>query len=190
MLDVVAQFQAQRPTDRGRLPEDLGDWWFLYKTIRQRRPRMIVEFGSGVSTVVQAQALHDSDSHGHLLSLDASPFWAHSSQACLPPHLATLVQILYTPLVEVEMYGVKGFKHQHMPLVAPNFVYLDGPALTCERQVAMDLLDLEPCFPQDFFLVIDDRKVNTAFLRAHFTRRYKFRRRTYRGANATFELRT
>ena len=98
------------------------------------------------------------------------------------------MQILYTPLVEVELYGVKGFKHQHMPLVAPNFVYLDGPALTCERQVAMDLLDLEPCFPPDFFLVIDDRKVNTAFLRAHFTRRYKFRRRTYRGANATFEL--
>ena len=82
----------------------------------------------------------------------------------------------------------KGWRHQHVPSIAPNFVYLDGPELTNERQVAFDLLDMEDSFPPDFFLVIDDRKENTLFLKGHFRRRYKFHSRKYRGTNPTFAL--
>lgn len=185
VLELLGDFQRQRP--RNASPTDLGDCWFLYATIRRRRPALILEFGSGNSTLVQAQALYDNAAGGRLISIDASPLWAASTKACLPPHLQG-TEVLYHPAVEVEMYGVRGWRHQGMPALSPNFVYLDGPALTRERQVAVDLLDLEAAFPPDFFLVIDDRKANTAFLRAHFTRHYTFRRRAWRGTNPTFAL--
>jgi len=99
-----------------------------------------------------------------------------------------LVGVIHGPLVEVEEYGVKGWRHQNVPWIAPNFVYLDGPELTRERQVAVDLLALEESFPPDCFLVIDDRQANTRFLRDHFKRRDKFTSRKYQGTNPTFEL--
>jgi len=186
VLDVVRGFQRLRPAHA--TTGDLGDWWFLYKKIRERHPKLILGFGSGNTTVVQAQALYDNRHGGRLLSIDASPGWAASTRSCMPEHLQSLVEVIYGPLVEVEEYGVKGWRHQNVPWIAPNFVYLDGPELTRERQVAVDLLALEEAFPPDFFLVIDDRQANTRFLRDHFKRRYKFTSRKYRGANPTFEL--
>ena len=187
VLDIVQRFQALRPPEAA--PGDPGDWWFLYKTIRARHPHLILEFGSGNTTVVQAQALYDNHDGGRLLSIDASPHWAASTRACLPKHLQSICEVIHGPLVEVEAYGVQGWRHHQVPRIAPNFVYLDGPELTRDRQVAVDLLDLEEVFPPDFFLVIDDRQANTRFLRAHFKRRYRFTSRTYRGTNPTFELR-
>jgi hypothetical protein len=106
----------------------------------------------------------------------------------MPEHLKSICEVIHGPLVEVEEHGVKGWRHQNVPRIAPHFVYLDGPQLTSERQVAIDLLDTEDSFPPDFFLVIDDRKENTKFLKEHFRRRYKFHSRKYRGTNPTFEL--
>jgi hypothetical protein len=186
LIDVVREFQRLRPGDA--FTGDPGDWWFLYKKIRERHPKLVLEFGSGSSTVVQAQALLDNRDGGRLISIDASPLWAASTQSCMPEHLKSIVEVIHGPLVEVEEYGVKGWRHQNVPRIAPNFVYLDGPELTSERQVAVDLLDMEDSFPPGFFLVIDDRKANTRFLREHFRRRYKFDSRTYRGTNPTFEL--
>ena len=186
VMAVVREFQRLRP--QSAVPGDAGDWWFLYKKIRERHPKLILEFGSGNTTVVQAQALHDNRNGGRLISIDASRIWAASTQFCMPEHLKNIVEVLHGPLVEVEEHGVKGWRHQNVPQIAPNFVYLDGPELTSERQVAVDLLDMEDSFPPDFFLVIDDRKENTKFLRAHFRRRYTFHSRKYRGTNPTFEL--
>lgn len=187
VTDAVREFQHVRPGQA--IAGDPGDWAFLYKKIRQRNPQLVLEFGSGNTTVVQAQALHDNRSGGRLISIDASPTWAVSTWECIPEHLKSICEVIHSPLIEAEEYGVKGWRHQNVPRIAPNFVYLDGPQLTDERQVAFDLLDLEDAFPADFFLVIDDRKDNTRFLRAHFKRRYTFHRRQYQGTNPTFELR-
>lgn len=186
VMDVMRAFQWGRPA--GAVPGDPGDWWFLYKTIRARKPQLIVEFGSGNTTVVQGQALYDNDTGGHLVSIESSEFWRDSTDACLPQHLRTVCEVIHGPLIEVEAYGTQGWRHSNVPHVAPNFVYLDGPRLTPERQVAVDLLDMEMTFPPDFFLVIDDRKANTLFLKEHFRRHYRYTRRTYLGMNPTFEL--
>ena len=138
---------------------------------------------------MQGQALYDNWVGGKLISIDASPSWAASIQYCLPKYLKDICQVVHGPLIEAKMYGVNVWQHQNIPAgIAPNFVYLDGPLLTNERQVAGDLLYMEPFFPPDFFLVIDDRKTNTEFLRKHCTRRYKFDGRKYRGTNPAFEL--
>lgn len=186
VMDVVRAFQSLRPAHA--LVGDPGDWWFLYWQIRRRQPHMLLEFGAGSSTVVQAQALYDNALGGHLVSVDGDEAWARVTRRALPAHLKPLCTVLYRPLADVDLHGVPGWRHEGLPRVQPNFVYLDGPALTAERQVAVDLLDLEETFPPDCFIVVDDRKVQTQFLVDHFQRRYRFHWRRYRGTNPTFQL--
>src|SRR5258708_1019485 len=57
------------------------DLWFLYSLVRQKKPRIILEFGAGCSTVILAQALYDNareslEAVGRLYSVDAVHYWA------------------------------------------------------------------------------------------------------------------
>jgi len=64
------EFIAHRPAHA--YAPDFSDLWFLYKIVRRRKPTWILEFGSGCSTVILAQALWDNEresvekSSGHL----------------------------------------------------------------------------------------------------------------------------
>jgi len=89
-LDVLLTFHAARPS--GANFADLTDLWFLYRMIRQRKPRTLLEFGSGCSTVILAQALwnnqcHSADRGGYLYSIDADPYWADATAKAMPAHL-------------------------------------------------------------------------------------------------------
>jgi hypothetical protein len=173
-------FHADRPS--GALLPDFIDLWFLYQAIRDRKPYTILEFGSGCSPVIMTRALwdnqcHSSESGGYLYSIDADPYWAEATAKAMPTHLQKFCRIVYSPLLEVEHSGTLGFRHANVPDVPPNFLYLDGPALTPARKVAIDVLDMEDKFPQDFYMVVDDRQENTMFFKRNLRRRYSFKKR-------------
>jgi hypothetical protein len=179
-LSVLVEFAATRP--RGAFNPDFADLWFLYRMVRKRKPRTILEFGSGCSTVILAKALfdnrRDAPAHvGYLYSVDADPAWTEATARSIPSSVRDFCAVSYSPVLEVEYSGTPGFRHARIPDISPNFVYLDGPPLTPQRQVAVDILDMEIRLPQDFFLVIDGRKENTTFLRQHLKRRYAFKQR-------------
>jgi len=48
-------FLEKRPP--GSLPPEPDDLWYLYRLVRRQKPRTIVEFGSGCSTMFLAQAV-------------------------------------------------------------------------------------------------------------------------------------
>jgi hypothetical protein len=171
---TLQEFVASRPAHAHK--PQCGDLWFLYKTIRAHKPRILWEFGSGNSTAVIGQALHDNGD-GFLYSMDAHKAWAKSTAGALPKHLKPFVQVLYSPAVEVTYHHTPAWQHSVIPDLVPNFAYLDGPPLNEQRKVAIDLLEIEDKLPADFIMVIDDRKENTRFLREHFKRRYVFKPR-------------
>jgi hypothetical protein len=181
VLDALAAFVAKRP--KGSFKPDYADLWYLYKMVRKRKPRTVLEFGSGCSTVVLAKALYDNQSHsncsGRLYSVDADARWADSTASCLPGFLGSVCEISYSPLLETEYEGIPALRHAKIPDVVPNFIYLDGPPLTPKRQAACDIVEIEGKFPSDFFLVIDNRQENTRFLRRHLKRRYGFKSRKW-----------
>jgi len=190
VADVLLAFLARRPSSA--LPPNFSDLWFLYSTVTQRKPRIILEFGSGCSTVVLAQALWDnqhnaSQSEAYLYSVDADAYWATTTARAMPVHLRDMCKISSSPLLEVEYAGVRGFRHANVPDIAANLVYLDGPALTPDRAVAIDVLDMEDKFPDDFYLIIDGRKKNTVFLQQYMKRKYRFKARKM-FHNQLFEL--
>lgn len=174
-------------------PPNYSDLWFLYRVVRQRKPRCILEFGSGCSTVVMAQALSENvgkspgENHGRIYSVDADPYWTRVTTDSIPDHLREICAISYGPLLEVDHLGTPAFRHAQVPDVTPDLLYLDGPALTPEREVAIDVLDLEPKFLPGFCMIVDGRKANREFLLRHLKRRYSYKyRRQFR--NAIFEL--
>jgi len=164
-----------------------ADLWFLYWNVKQRKPQIILEFGSGISTICLAQALVDNGS-GLLYSVDDVEKWATSTAACIPPHLKAVCDVRYSPVRKLPFPGTQcALKFIDLPKVIPNLAYLDGPCADGPGRPAIDLLDMEPCFPNGFFLVIDERDENTEVLRTHFKRRYRFRRRSI-AKQPTFEL--
>jgi len=191
IMNYLNRFAAVRPPDAmGGLsqggPREYGDYWFLYKMVRKRKPRIIWEFGSDNSTIILAKALFDNG-YGFLYSMDAIEKWSQSTRDSIPVELRRFCQVIYSPVEEVTYNGTPGFRHSILPKIIPNFAYLDGPPLTPERQVAIDLLEIENQLPDDFFLVIDDRKTNTRFLNEHLKRQYVFRSRV-RHVQPVFEL--
>jgi hypothetical protein len=182
-------FRHRPPT---AIPPDFADLWFLYKAVRTRKPRCILEFGSGCSTVILAQALWDNqrtspDIGGYLYSVDGDQDWADVTTKLMPSHLVGLCEISYSPVLEIEHDGTPSFRHANVPNVIPDLLYLDGPALTPERQVAVDVLDIEERFPPGFCLIIDGRWQNTMFLKEYLKRHYRFKPR-YLFTNYMFEL--
>jgi len=135
-----------------------------------------------------AQALSDNG-FGYLYSIEADLYWTGITKKAIPEPLLKFCEVLYSPLLDVDFSGMPAFRHSKIPDVVPNFVYLDGPALTPERQLSIDVLDIEHRFPPGFFMVVDGRKKNTAFLQQHLRRKYVYKHRQ-RFGNSTFELKT
>lgn len=184
-------FLAARP--RAACAPDFSDLWFLYKVVRNRKPRCILEFGSGCSTVIMAQAVWENQrestgkNQGVIYSVDANRYWAGVTIETMPEHLNGICQVIYSSLTEVDFFSAPAWRHANLPDVVPDFLYLDGPALTPERRVAVDVLEIENRLVPGFLMVIDGRKENTQFLMKHLKRRYKVtHRRQFR--NSTFEL--
>lgn len=169
---------ASRPPEA--FPPNCADLWFLYQTVRRRKPRTILEFGSGCSTVILAQALwenqQEADGTSRLYSVESDPSWRDVTVRALPSHLQDICDVRYSPVREVDYEGTPAFRHVEIPeRVKPDMVYLDGPPLTWERQVAIDLLDLEERFSPACCLVVDGRWRNVLFLKRYFKRRYRVR---------------
>lgn len=77
----------------------------LVSLIHERRPDLVLELGSGVSTLVTAYCLADI-AHGYLISVDHDEAFAKRAQAEVARHgLADVVTIVHAPLVDVELEG-------------------------------------------------------------------------------------
>ena len=171
-LFLAAPEDALRP--------DWADLWFLYRTVRARRPRCVLEFGSGCSTAIMASALaenaRDGGEPGHLYSVESSAAWADVTRRYVPEPARPYCTLLVTPVVTAAgVKGIRVLRHATVPDVRPDLVYLDGPPLTAEARVADDLLRLEDQLAARCFIVVDGRKENALFLRRHLRGRYRYR---------------
>ncbi len=167
-----------RPADAK--PPVWSDLWAIYSQVRERKPKVMLEFGSGCSTIIQAQALADNTAQGapgFLHSLDADARWGQVTINSMPEHLRQYCDITLTERVEDMLGDVPVWRFAQIPDVVPDMIYLDGPALTPERRAAIDVLDMEERFPAGFRLLVDGRSFNRTLLEKHFKRRYDRRHR-------------
>lgn len=80
-------------------PTDLLELLFL---VRSRRPRLVLELGSGTSTIWLAYVLEQTG--GRLISLDHDPEYANRTRAALQAHgLTAVAEVRDAPLAPVEI---------------------------------------------------------------------------------------
>ena len=166
----------------------------LYKLIQTRKPKVILEFGVGFSTIIMAAALkknYDRYKHsGHLHTVDAEQHWLNNTEAKIPSELKKNVTFYYSPVKIYNLNNQLCSFYESLPNLCPNFVFLDGPSpksvagnvrglsFTEGRPiVAADILLYESSAPLDFFIFIDGRWRNYNFLRNNLRGKYKYKKK-------------
>ena len=104
----------------------------LYDLIIDRKPRCVLEFGSGFSTITIALALkknHEkSKVSGKLFSVDGNEKWLDNTKNKLHEDLADYVKFYYSKPYISKFKDQLVTYHEVLPDISPNFIYLDGPA--------------------------------------------------------------
>ncbi len=122
---TIREFYGSRPAD-SYYPDSV-DLYYLYAHIRERRPKVVLEFGSGMSTAVMAHALA-KNGEGHLYSLDASERWAESTARALPTGLRKFATVEYRGPLQVNILGHSTFCFETPPVDSADMIYVDGAA--------------------------------------------------------------
>jgi hypothetical protein len=153
---------------------DWADLLNIYESVRKKKPRTVIEFGSGCSTVMFARALADNG-FGHLYSIDASQPFLQRTRSYMPEDLVPYVSLSYSEIELGEMNGKSVMWHRSVPEVAADFVYLDGPdyhdfSVTIETQA--DGILLEPKATQHYTILIDGRWQTFEFTRKNLKANY------------------
>jgi hypothetical protein len=154
-------------------PPQFVDQYRLRRFIRERKPGVVWEYGSGWSTQFIAQAIADNGV-GMLYSMEADEFWAGNSQAMLPPWLQSRVELRFVPCEKVEVAGACSWKYAWRPETMPQFIYLDGPANVRDCPGNADLIEIENQLERGCLIVVDGRQKTVGFLRNTFRRRWKY----------------
>jgi hypothetical protein len=171
VIEVVTEFNAMRPSYS--FDADWLDLWGLYSDIRKRKPLRVLEYGSGVSTAVMAYALRRNGA-GRLTALESEAGWAAMNDAALPADLRDRCEVLHAPARAVLIDGVKAWRFSISPVSNPDYIYVDGPPGTADRQVTADPLSLD--LADGVRIVVDGRTTTKRFLLARlpgFSARYR-----------------
>jgi hypothetical protein len=122
----------------------------LYREIRQRKPREVLECGTGVSTVVIAQALRenarDHGIRGRVTSMEDLERWFEMAGRLLPHELKDFVDLRLSPKVEDGYSIFRGVRYASVPDRRYEFAFIDGPGTMAS--------DGTRCFDFDFIHLV------------------------------------
>ena len=182
VLDVLSQGET---SEFEVIHADLAQ---IHRLIRSRKPRVVLEFGVGFSTLVIAHALKQNGK-GHLFTVDTSQHWLDNTGKKLGA-LAGHVTLHQSDCVVSEHDGQLVSKYTNLPNISPDFVYLDGPwpwdikghvqglnfgvdDKEYRHQISADILLYESSLRVGAFILTDRRYANVQFLKNNLKRRWK-----------------
>jgi len=112
--------------------------WLAVQTILSIKPKMILESGTGASTIVLSLAVKKLKSEDptfdcKIVSMESVKEWYDVAQENLPEHHSDTVEIIYGPRQKYEASMFRGYIHSNIPDYNYDFVYLDGPKFDDEK---------------------------------------------------------
>ncbi len=186
-------FAAVDPKNITPFPVDWGDLIQLHKLIRSRKVLTILEFGTGFSSLIMADALYKNKiqysdfvrekirrQHAFELHVvEASCDWVEIAKSRIPQHLQEILKFTVSK-VEMSTYNSQICTlYKSMPLINPDFIYVDGPdqydvagdvrgiSTRDSDFVPMsgDLLQIEPFLLPGTLVRFDGRVLNARFFK-------------------------
>lgn len=119
------------------------DLWTLYRTVRIRKPKEILECGPGVSTLIMSLALMENGKEGfpgRITAMEEDNKFLEMAYALQPDYLRSFVDFHHSPKREDYYYLFRGVRYSNVPNKAYDFVFIDGPTLdsTTDGQMTFD----------------------------------------------------
>ena len=174
----------------------------LHRLIRKRKAFTVLEFGSGLSTIVMADALSKNKDDFlaieekpelrnrfmfQIFSVESDKQWIEHSQSNFPKHLLEHVNFHYSEIKIDTFNGRICHFYDNLPDIVPDFIYLDGPnpkdvkgnvngmTFQCDERTVMaaDLLLMESILLPGTFIIVDGRTNNARFLKNNFQRNFE-----------------
>jgi Methyltransferase domain len=141
-----------------------SDYLTLWEHLRAFRPREVLECGSGISTVVLAEALRLNEAEGaprgRVTSMEDDPAWHEEAMARLPHSLAPYVEHVLSPKVDGFYKCFRGVQYQEVPERTYDFVFSDGPdrhsPVNGDKLFDLDLLQIVRRSENPVRAVVDD----------------------------------
>lgn len=196
-LDAHGVLSLLRQGDPNEIKAVYRDLAYLHRMVRRRKPQTVVEFGVGLSTLVFAHALQMNRAErpgrgaGRIYSLDTSDRWLDNTREKLPETLRDLVDLRHSDARLTVVNGELCHQFDNLPNVVPDLIYLDGPDPATvvgavhgldylvergepRRAMSADVLLYEAGLKVGAAIVVDNRKMNTRFLRRNLRRNWRF----------------
>jgi predicted O-methyltransferase YrrM len=141
------------PTD-ARLSSDLLA--FLTTTIVQNKPLVVLELGSGLSTVVLGQALRKSG--GHLFSIESDTYYFDETKSLLSLFsLEEQVTLIHAPLEKIDESNIWYRLDALRDIPKINLLLIDGPPATTRTMARYPALsNLWEKLDHDAIIILDD----------------------------------
>ncbi|MBX6367732.1 MAG: class I SAM-dependent methyltransferase [Rhodospirillales bacterium] len=141
-----------------------GDYLTLYRFVRRHRPREILECGTGLSTVVLAQALRENERdgfpRGRVTSMEDVPHWMENARARFPAELAPYVDFVLSEKVDGFYKCFRGVRYAALPDRPYDFVFSDGPErhspVNGDKLFNLDLLEVVRRSDTPVWGIVDD----------------------------------
>jgi hypothetical protein len=170
-LGVIAYFDGYPPN---ALQPKYDELLALYLVIQKRKPKVILELGGGYSTFVIAHAvreLHARNCQAIFYSVDQSDHWQQVVKDHMPKDLLPFVRFWRGDPELIELNGETVSIYNSLPVEAANLVFVDG-GLVQGNKIGADALLLEQNAPEDYGILIDERRHTVAFLKRTLAHRY------------------
>ena len=107
--------------------------WRAVRLILEENPLLILECGTGLSTIVLAAAVKQLRARipgyaGRIVSMESVEHWFANARKNLPEKYADVVELVLGPRVKYEFLLFRGYCHSNIPPLDYDFVFLDGPS--------------------------------------------------------------
>tara|TARA_B100000315_G_C14459261_1_gene532978 strand:+ start:343 stop:978 length:636 start_codon:yes stop_codon:yes gene_type:complete len=127
--------------------------------IKLRRPKFIIECGTGISTYVLAQSmlrhLGDPESGFKLISMEHQEEWYEHQIERFPEELKEFVEIVHSPIDYYQHMFINGTVYSNIPDYPYDFVFIDGPS--SQGMCNMDFIRLIASSEKPMSCLIDGR---------------------------------
>ncbi len=164
---------------------DLADAIAIYEVILRRRPKYLLELGTGTSSVVIALAINrlqkeDATYTPTFITIEENEQWLNYHEQHFPIELRPLAQIICRPVVGKVIGNEKVACYAEIPIYPYEFIHIDGPLKLLGAKVSSDLLDIEPHLANCCYAIFDGRHDSARFAMRHLeSKNFSFHRNLY-----------
>ena len=147
----------------------ISDYIILYEYIKKNKPKFVLECGTGMSTVIIAEAMKNfvlpQSPQAKFVSMESKKEWYNHQISISPEQFNDFVEIVYSPIDTWNYSFVKGTVYKDVPDYPYEFVFVDGPSQGPIEQVGagvtmcnMDFVRVVENSDSPITGIIDNRK--------------------------------